>query len=313
MPETVVTLTPNPALDLWMTTPRFRTGPKLRCTRPKLDPGGGGVNVSRAIHRLGGATLALHAAGGRTGDDIAAALDREGVPAERCPIAGDTREDISVRETETGGVLRFVTPGPELRAEERDDLLERTRRAVSGASLAVGSGSLPEGMDDRFWAETAAICRQAGTRFLLDSHDLVGPALEEGVFCFRENRDAVSNLVGHDVGWPEEAADWAEAQVRSGRAEVVVLTEGADGALLVSEDFRLLQMPPKVEVRSAIGAGDSFVAGLCTVLSRDQGLEEALRTGVAAAAATLLTEGTELCRREDVERLLSGLGAPRRI
>jgi len=311
--DAILTLTPNPALDLWMTTTRFEPGAKLRCSKPKVDPGGGGINVSRVVHRLGGGTLALHAAGGRTGADLAEALKREEVPAECCTIEDETREDITVRETDTGKVLRFVTPGPELSAREREDLLSLLSRRMSRDALVVGSGSLPGGVGDDFWAEVTVRCRKAGARFVLDSHDAVGPALKEGVYCFRENRTAVAAIEGREVGWPEEVADWAGEQVRSGVAEIVVVTEGAEGALLVTEDRRILQRPPNVEPHSAVGAGDSFVGGFCLALSRNSDLEEALRRAVATAAATLLTEGTELCRKDDVERLVAELGEPRRM
>ena len=313
MPSSILTLTPNPALDVWTTTARFRVGPKLRCTAPKIDPGGGGVNVSRVVHRLGGDTTAIHAAGGRTGEELAACLDREGVPAERCAIEGATREDFSVCATETGDVLRFVTPGPALRAREIGDLLDRLRDHAATASLVVGSGSLPDGTGDDFWAKAAMLCEDAGARFVLDSHDRVGPALEAGVFCFRENTDAIAGIAGRDVGWPEDAADWAEDRVRSGAAEMIVITEGAQGALLVQRDLRLVLSPPLVEVRSAIGAGDSFVAGLCLALARGEGPDAALRLAVATAAATLLTPGTELCRKDDVDRLVAESNQVRRI
>lgn len=311
--DKVVTLTPNPALDLWLTTPNFTVGPKLRSSRPRSDPGGGGINVSRVIHRLQGQTLALYAAGGRRGDEIADGLKREGIDAERCSIEGDTREDISVCEEETGDVLRFVTPGPDLQRDEVERLLGALERAATDASLVVGSGSLPGGAGAEFWARAAARCRSAGVRFVLDSHDGVDAALEEGVYCFRENRDAIAEIAGHDVGWPEETADWAANRVETGAAEIVIVTEGGEGALLVTRDVKLLQRPPEVVPRSAIGAGDSFVAGLCLVLSRQQGLEEALRAAVATAAATLLTPGTDLCRRPDAERLLADLGELRRL
>jgi len=313
MSETIVTITPNPALDVWLTTSKLTAGPKLRTNRPRFDPGGGGINVSRVLHRLEGETLALYAAGGRLGDEVADGLEREGVRAERCTIEGDTREDISVCETESGDVLRFVTPGPKLRDDEVDTFLAMLVRASGGASMAVGSGSLPEGAGAYFWSKVAARCRNAEVPLVLDSSDAIEPALKEGVFCFRENRDAINGLVGHEIGWPEETADWAADQVAAGNAEMVIVTEGAEGALLVTDKMKLLQSPPDISPRSAVGAGDSFVAGFCLALSRNEGIEKALRTAVATAAATLLTQGTELCRKEDVERLLLELRELRRL
>lgn len=313
MSELVVTLTPNPALDIWLTTKEFVAGPKLRSSPPRVDPGGGGINVSRVIHRLEGETFALYAAGGRRGDEVAAALKREGVPAEMRRLKEETRENISVCEESSGDVLRFVTPGPEMQRDEAAALLESLEHAAQDAALVVGSGSLPKGAGEDFWAEAATRCQKAKARLVLDSHDAVGPALEKGVFCFRENRDAIAKLENCEIGWPEETADWAAQQVQKNAAEIVIVTEGSEGAVLVTKDVKLLQPPPKVTPQSAIGAGDSFVAGLCLALSRNESVEEALRRAVATAAATLLTPGTELCRKEDVDRMLGDLGQLQRL
>lgn len=314
MPGLILTFTPNAALDVWTTTERFRAGPKLRCSRPQVDPGGGGINVSRVLHRLQRDTLALFAAGGRTGEEVVAALDHEGVPAERCLIDGATREDFSVREDCSGDVLRFVTPGPELSPTEGRRLLDRLEECAADAALVVGSGSLPEGLPEDFWAEAIRRCKNAGANFVLDSHDNIGPALEEGTFCFRENNDAVAELAGRNVEWPEGAADWAEDQIAKGAAEMIIVTEGDKGALLVTKDVRLVLAPPGIdEAQSAVGAGDSFLAGFCLALCDGRSTEDILRQSVATAAATLLTPGTELCRKEDVDRLVSECGVPRRI
>lgn len=314
MPGTVLTITPNPALDVWTTTKRFRAGSKLRCSRPRIDPGGGGINVSRVLHRLEADTLSLFAAGGRTGEEVAARLDRAGVPAELCSINGATREDFSVREDDSGDILRFVTPGPELSATEGRRLLDRLEKHAADAVLVVGSGSLPKGLPEDFWAEAIRRCKDAGARFILDSHDSTGPALDEGTFCFRENNDAIAKLAGREVAWPEGTADWALDRIEEGAAELIIVTEGDKGALLVTRDVRLVLAPPAIdEAQSAVGAGDSFVAGLCLALSEERGIEDVLRQAVATSAATLLTPGTELCRKEDVNRLVSECGVPRRI
>ena len=310
----ILTLTPNPALDVWTTTREFRKGPKLRCKPPRLDPGGGGINVSRVIHRLNGETRALFAAGGRTGEELAEALDREGVQAQRVPISGVTREVFNVCEEETGGVMRFVTPGPTLRPDDVDALLDLLRRCVVEGSHVVGSGSLPDGAGPDFWARAAEICRDADARFLLDSHDGVEPALEKGLFVFRETGDAVSGLAGENVSWPAGAARWAAERIDRDEAKAVIVTEGAEGALLVTAEHRLVQGPPPgVVEKSAIGAGDSFMGGFSLSLSEGGDWTEALRNGVATAAATLLTPGTELCRKEDVERLVEQCPAPKNL
>jgi 6-phosphofructokinase 2 len=307
--QTVLTLTPNPALDVWTTTPEIQPGPKLRCTVPDIDPGGGGINVSRVLHRHGVATRALFPAGGPTGKALAEVLSCEGVPELLVPTAATTRQSFSVRETDTGDVLRFVTPGPELTAAECAVLLDRLAEHAADAALVVGSGSLPGGTVADFWAEAARRTRAAGSRFVLDTHDGAGPALAEGVFCLRENTDAIAAIAGRDLAWPMAAAEWADEQVRTGRAEMVVVTEGGAGALMVADGLRIVVHPPEVKPVSAIGAGDSFVAGLCLGLLRGDTPGDTLRRAVATATATLLSTGTDLCQPAEVERLLARTGA----
>lgn len=311
---TIVTLTPNPALDLWTTTDRFRAGPKLRCAPPQLHPGGGGINVSRVVHRLGGETLALYAAGGRTGRELAEAVEAEDVPSESVSVPGQTREVFNVCESASGDVMRFVTPGPDFGEKEAGALVDLLEQNVSSGSLVVGSGSLPPQVPSDFWGRAAGICRKAGGRFLLDSHDGVEAALSEGIYLFRETGDAMREIAGENLEWPGGVAERAGRMIDLGEAEAVIVTEGAEGALLVTNGERCVQSPPAgIKVKSAIGAGDSFMGGLCLAIARGKDWREALRHGVAAAAATLLTPGTELCREEDVERLLGECRPPRRI
>lgn len=310
MSRKILTVTPNAALDHWISTKRLRDGPKLRSAPPKLDPGGGGINVSRVLHRLGADTRALYAAGGYTAIPIAAGLDRENVPSECVDVDGDTRENISIMEEETDKVFRLVMPGPRLSDDELTAILDRMSELAADSAMVVGSGSLPRDTRESFWAEAASRVRDAGSKFVLDSSSHARPALEEGLFLLRENHDEIVKIAGKDMSWPAEIADWASDRIERGAVEIVVVTNADQGALMVTRDRRIRVTPPDVSVHSAIGAGDSFVAGLCQGLSRERPPEQVLKLAVAAAAATLLTPGTELCRKEDVERLVEECGEP---
>lgn len=305
----IVTLTPNAALDVWTTVPRVTSGTKLRCSVPQLDPGGGGVNVSRVLRRLGAETIALYTGGGPVGDEIAVRLGAEGVPSERQHIAGQSRETFHVFEEDTGALYRFVMPGPNMTAAERRALLARLGALASEGGLVVGSGSLPPGLGEDFWARAAEIARERGCRFLLDSAHGVKLALDTGLFLLRQNLDELCAVAGQALSWPGEAAQWSREQIARGACEVAVVTNGAEGALLVTKDERVRLTPPKVRIRSAVGAGDSFMGGLCLGLARGETPRQALRLAVATAAATMITSATELCRKEDVDRLLEEMGA----
>lgn len=305
----VVTVTPNSAIDVWTTTKQVMSGTKLRCSPPQFDAGGGGVNVSRVLHRLGVGTIALFTAGGSVGDEIAARLEQEGVPSERLDVAGQSRQSLHVLEEDSGELFRFVMPGPELTGAEGQALLDRLRDIARDGTMIVGSGSLPPGLGENYWARVAKLAKEANCPFLLDSAHAVKGALSCGLFLLRQNLDELCAFTGADLAWPGEVAAWSREQIERGACEIVVVTRGAEGALLVTKDERVRLTPPKVAIRSAVGAGDSFMAGLCLGLSRGEPAREALRLAVATAAATMITSATELCRKADVDRLLGQLGA----
>lgn len=305
----VLTLTPNSAIDVWTTAPQVRSGIKLRCTPPQYDPGGGGINVSRVIHRLGADTIALFTAGGPVGEELVALLEAEGIPAERQHIAGQTRESLHVLDESTGQLFRFVMPGPMLTEVEESAFLERMEQLARPGGLIVGSGSLPPGIGEAFWSRAATLAKKLDCRFLLDSAHGVTETLGSGLYLLRQNLDELRNVVGTELSWPDDAAAWSREQIARGACEVVVITSGANGALLVTKDERVRLAPPKVETKSAVGAGDSFMGGLCLGLAKGEAPHDALRLAVATAAATMITPATELCLKEDVDHVLAAMGA----
>jgi len=301
----IVTLTVNPALDLTASVDRVVSGRKLRCSKPRLDPGGGGINVARALHRLGTPTVALYTVGGPTGERLRKLIDREGFPHRPIAIADETRESFTAHEDSTGKQYRFILPGPELSANEWQGLLETAVEMAERADLLVASGSLAPGMPDNFFARLAKALERRGVRMILDSSGpgLLATLAEAHVYLVKPNMHEIIELAGQEPSWPDGQADWASALIKRGQSDVVVITHGAEGALVVTRDRRTRVRPPAMQVLSAIGAGDSFIAGLCTGLTRGQAASEAGILGMATAAATLLTPGTELCHLEDVERL----------
>jgi 6-phosphofructokinase 2 len=301
----VVTLTVNPALDVTVAVDKVVSGPKLRCGPPRLDPGGGGINVSRVLHRLSVPTIALYAIGGLTGGRLRALIDQEGFAHRPIAVAGETRQSFTAHERDTGRQYRFVLPGPELSANEWQGLLDTAIELAEKADLVVASGSLSPGVPDDFYAQLADALDALGVRLILDSS---GPGLattltRAHVHLVKPNINEIAELAGDELGWPDGQADWASGLVAKGRSDIVLVTHGADGALVVTGDRRVRIKPPAMQVQSAVGAGDSFTGGLCAGLLRGQSVIEASALGMAAAAATMLTPGTELCHPQDVERL----------
>ena len=304
----ILTLTPNPALDLSTTAERVLPTHKLRCGPVTRYAGGGGVNVARLLHRMGADVAAWTLTGGPAGAKVQQLLEREGVPALCLPIADDTRENLSVFETATGQEFRFVLPGPLLAAGEWQAMLERLESLPSLPSAPrwlVASGSLALGMPDDFYAQAARIAQRKGARFALDSSGpALAAALQAGVALVKPSLRELRELTGQAL--PDAPAWQAAAQelVRSGQAELVALSLGAQGGLIADRDG--VWQAPALQVPTATGttgAGDCFLAAILWALEQGAAPPEALRWGMAAGAATLLAPGTALAQVADVQRL----------
>lgn len=311
-----LTLTPNPALDIATRTERVEPTHKLRCDTVQRFPGGGGVNVARVLHRLGAEVQAWTATGGPAGAQLVALLQAEGVPTLAYPVHGDTRENIAVLETETGHEFRFVLPGPTWTQDEWNAALPplgtHLREARPGLRWLIGSGSLPPGVPDDFYAQAAAIARQHGVGMALDtSGKALAAALRTGVQVVKPSLRELRELLQQPLEDITAACTAARSLVLHGQAETVALSMGEQGAVLATRQGAwhapALQVPAST---GTTGAGDCFLATLLWALDSGQPAPEALRWGVAAGAAALLAPGTTLARVEDIHRLHASAPVP---
>lgn len=300
----IVTLTMNPAIDESTSVDHVVSDRKLRCRAARYEPGGGGINVSRAIRRLGGDSLAIYPAGGPAGTLLYSLLERESVDQMPIAIEAWTRENLSVGEEATGRQFRFVFPGPVLSSEDWGRCLKEIESLQPAPSFVVASGSLPPGVPDDFYARIARYARRARTRLVLDaSGAALARALEEGVFLVKPSLREFQTLTGLTDA-EESHLRWEAAKlIAAGRCEALVLSLGNAGILLVTQRDAERIFPPTVPVQSSVGAGDTLLGGIVLRLTMGRPLAEAARFGVAAAAATVMRPGTELCRCEDAERL----------
>ena len=300
----IVTITPNPAVDLWTSVERIVPVSKLRGTSQRRDPGGGGINVARVIKRLGGDVSAIYSVGGVTGELLRKLLDKAGVASRTFAIAEETREDFFVSEISTGQPYRFILPGPRLSESEWQECLRLLSGIEPFPRFVVASGSLPDGVPDDFYARVARIAKQRGARMILDtSGRALAEAVAEGVDLIKPNLREMRELAGSESSNANEWEAAARALVHSGKVAVIALTMGHLGAVLVTRDQVLRAQPLPVTPVSAVGAGDSFLGALIWRLAAGADLRESFRQAVAAGAAALLNPGTELCRPDDVKRL----------
>lgn len=303
----IVTITLNPAIDVYTTVERIAPAVKMRCDSERRDPGGGGVNVARVVRRLGGDALAIYAAGGSIGAQLRQLILGEGVRAIETLINGETRESFTIAERASGQEFRFLLPGPMF--GERD--LEHVIEAVEGLAppyplYVVCSGSLPRGAPEDSYARIAKAVTAHGSRMVLDAS---GPALRAAlnsgaIHLVKPSLSEFQELAGRRLETTSEIVTAARACVAEGQAEIVVVTLGSRGAVLVTAQQALAAEAITTPIISSVGAGDSFLGAMIWALEGGHNLVDAFRYGVAAGAASLAAPGTELCAASKVQALL---------
>ena len=302
----IVTLTVNPSIDVSASVERVAPFHKLRCIAERRDPGGGGINVARVMKRLGADVTAIYPTGGALGQLLRRLVDQEGVPGLTTPVLGETREDFTVIEQSTGREYRFVLPGPRLSEQEWRACLDAFSSLDQRVRFVVASGSLPPGVPDDFYGRIAHTAKQAGKKLVIDTS---GPplkaALQAGVYFVKPSLREFKILMGESLESQADRITACRSLIDNGQVEIVALTLGDQGALLVTHDRALRARALPIKLVSVVGAGDSFLAAMVWSLACGHSLETAFRYGVAAGSAALLMPGTELCRREDVERLVN--------
>lgn len=303
--KTITTLTINPAVDANTGAERVVSERKLRCDAIRHEAGGGGINVARAVAILGAEVTAIYTRGGPTGEILERQLDDEGLRQHPYTVEGWTRENFIVYERASGDQYRFGTPGPKLTKSDWRELLDEVAALDPPPDYLVASGSLPPGVPDDFYAVLARELNGSRCRMILDTNgEPLRQAASEGVFLIKPNLREFRELVGKDLQHEEEQEQAVLEYVRSRQeSRVVVMSLGAAGVLWASRGGVDRVRAPTVRIRSKVGAGDSMVAGIVLALAREQELAEAVRYGVAAGAAAVMTPGTELCRREDTDKL----------
>ena len=300
----IVTLTLTPSLDTATSTAKVYPEGKLRCQAPVFDPGGGGINVARAITHLGGQATALLPSGGPTGAHLVELLQQEGVTVDALQTHDWTRQNLHVVSDATGEQFRFVMPGAALHEDEWQQLLTKIAQLPAG-TLLVLSGSLPPNMTTSAVTELLQCARQQGLRTIVDSS---GEALKAavafgGLELLKPNQSELAELTGQSLEQPDQVVNAARSLISQGAAKRIVVSLGPQGALAVDAEQCIQVVPPPVIKRSTVGAGDSMVGAMVLKLAEDAPLADMVRFGVAAGTAATMNQGTKLCSKEDTEKL----------
>lgn len=305
----ILTVTLNPALDLATKVGAVVPNVKLRCEPARLDPGGGGINVSRAVQILGGRSRTFVVLGGHNGEHMAKLMTEAGLDLIVHPSRGETRSSLSVIDKRTGEQYRFMLPGPEWTALDITAARASITAAAQPGGLAVLSGSIPPGVPDGILLDLARSMNARGVDVVVDTS---GPALhimagstDRAAHVLRMNQEEANDLAGRPLRDLQESAEFAAGLVAKGAARIVIVARGPEGSVLAWSGGRLHARAADVPVRSKVGAGDTFVGGFTYGLALAEDLPAALTRGVAAASAAVMSEGTSLCTREDAERLMA--------
>jgi 6-phosphofructokinase 2 len=300
----IATITLNPCLDITITVHGLAVEETNRWTNSRLYAGGKGIDVSRAIHEMGGRTVAYGFIGGSPGRQVEIMLDEEGVPFSFTPIEQETRTNFIITDTKTSQQTRIDAPGPRISKKDFERFHRKITHIYPKPNLVVVGGSVPPGLPVNVYYDMVMDARGFNVRCLLDSE---GQWLEEGIkakpYLIKPNVHEAEMLLKTELPTEEAIIKAALNLVEMG-IKIAVISRGKDGLIAATKERIVKAVPPEVKVRSAVGAGDCAIAGLALKLVHEEPLIEACQLAAAMGTATVLTPGTELCHRDDVERLL---------
>jgi 6-phosphofructokinase 2 len=303
--DKVLTITLNPAIDVSTNIPFLLPEKKIRCSAPSFEPGGGGVNVSRVLHKFGYASTAMFMAGGPSGTFFTNLVEKEGIDTLVVPIEGDTRQNLIAHDSSNDLQYRFGMPGPVILEHEWRHCLQMLKEEKD-FTYAVISGSNPTGVPPDFYAEAADIIKDRKSKLILDtSGEALQYALQEGVFLAKPNLGELSHLAGGGELNANGVVEAARSVINKGHSEILVVSMGASGAMLITAKEHFYEPAPRIKIKSTVGAGDSMVAGLIIGMQRKASLKDVLRYGVAAGTAATITAGSGLCTPENIEKIRS--------
>jgi len=300
----IATITLNPSLDRYIVVNGLEVDRVNRWTSTPIYAGGKGIDVSRAIHEMGGKTIAYGFVGGDAGRTVEILLNEEGVPCSFTPIRRETRTNFIITDTKNYQQTRIDAPGPYISRRELERFCGKLRRISPAPALLVAGGSVPPGVPDDVYYTLIMEAKSFGIRTILDSD---GGWLAEGIrakpYLIKPNVEEAEGLLNRELPTEEAIIKAALDLVETG-IEIVVISRGEDGIIAATKNEVVKAVSPPVKVKSTVGAGDCTIAGLALKLAGEEPLSEACRLAVALGTAAVLTPGTELAHRADVERLL---------
>ena len=302
----IVTLTVNPALDKSAHFKGLVPEQKIRCDAPRFDAGGGGINASKAIARLEGESFCVFTSGGPIGSMLEDLVKKESIAFQPIKTNNWTRESFVAVDDNTNSQYRFGFPGSEISEQEKNNIFQTIHELKP--KFLVLSGSLNEGLPTNFYQQIADLAKKSGSKVIVDtSGEALQKVLETGVYLIKPNVGELAKLIGVERLEMDEVVHAAQQLIEKGSAEIVVVSLGPQGAVLVTATQTEFVPAPNVVKKSTVGAGDSMVGAMVWALSQNKSLKEVVQLGVACGSAATMNEGTQLFKLEDAKRLFEWL------
>lgn len=300
----IVTITLNPAIDKSTSVEALIPDRKLRCGKVIAEAGGGGINVSKGLKKLGIESTAIFISGGNNGLWLENYLQDYGVNIVPVKASGETRESFTVNEDKTNTQYRFVLPGPEISAIHARQCIEALKNLPVKPEIVVLSGSLPPGIDDNFYAVLAKAANELGAKTVLDTSGIpLQLAIKEGLYLIKPNLNELTSLSGKKKLEINEVDDVALEIIKKEKIDLIVVSLGPSGAISVSKDCYEHIPAPMVKKNTTVGAGDSMVAGMVAKIKEGASPREIAEFGVACGSAATMGSGTELFNPDDAMKL----------
>lgn len=301
----VVTLTINPALDKSAKVAELVPYDKLDCLDITYHPGGGGINISRVLHRLAIESHCIFPYGGKTGEHLIELLQDEHVSVYSTPISIWTRENFAVFENKTNLQYRFGMPTSSFDEEELENLERLVYQQVASDDIFVISGSLPKGLPTDYYSKIIQNLKASGVKIIVDtSGPVFSEVLKNELFLIKPNQKELARLAGKESLSKEERETFAMKLVTDKIAKYIVVSLGKDGAFMAHKDGIEYVAAPEISLKSTIGAGDSMVAGLIYAIVKNESPKNMLRWGVACGVSATLSEGSDLAHKADIDEVL---------
>ncbi len=307
----IATVTLNPALDRSVYLDKLRPNDTNRIVKVETDIGGKGINASRVLRELGSDTMCLGFVGGKIGRFIAHELGHEGIETDFVHVTHETRMNIGIQEASGSPPTMLDEAGPAVTDAELTELYGKVRVAASKSSMVIFGGSLPPGLPSDIYCTLVGLAQAEGAQAILDADgEPMRLGMEAEPYMIKPNRDEVKRLIGVEIKSLDDAVKAVNTLMETG-VQLVVISMGADGAVAGLGQDIWHAVPPKVEVVSTIGSGDSMVAGIAHTIANCGTLAEALKWGSAAGAATAMTNGAEIGRHDRIVELLDQVNVNR--